>query len=181
VQHETAPRVLTPKLLVTLGVGVAVLMMFGVLRLSSHKRPPLAPRIEGDFHGALVLAPGAGDFLGAMAGPGGRALHLKLHIRTAADGTLGGTLDLPDEGTIGMACTDFHVDGGKFSFAVSGGTWSGTIESAGATLDGTWTQGDPTPLTFTRDNLVAASKPSAVDACKHGRTRARKPGGSRSP
>jgi CubicO group peptidase (beta-lactamase class C family) len=101
-----------------------------------------------------------GDYLGTL-GP----LHLKLHLTAAADGTLGGTLDSPDQGAAGIPCADFHLQGNTLSFAVPAvhGTWAGTVGEGGATLSGSWNQGTPMPLTFTRDMFVAASKPSPVD------------------
>ncbi len=101
-----------------------------------------------------------GDYVG-MLGP----LHLRLHISAAPDGTLSGTLDSPDQGAAGIPCADFHVEGPAFSFTVPSvhGTWHGSIESSGATLSGTWSQGTPLPLTFTRDDYVPATTPSAVD------------------
>jgi CubicO group peptidase (beta-lactamase class C family) len=83
----------------------------------------------------------------------------------AADGTLGGSLDSPDQGAAGIPCADFHLQGNALSFAVPAvhGSWQGTVGSDGASLSGTWTQGTPMPLTFTRDTFVAASKPSPVD------------------
>ncbi|HTD11454.1 MAG TPA: hypothetical protein VK676_05230, partial [Steroidobacteraceae bacterium] len=101
-----------------------------------------------------------GDYLGTL-GP----LHLKLHLSALADGTLSGTLDSPDQGALGIPYADFHLQGNTLSFAVPSvhGSWAGTVASDGATLTGTWNQGAPMPLTFTRDTFVAASKPSAVD------------------
>jgi serine-type D-Ala-D-Ala carboxypeptidase/endopeptidase len=102
----------------------------------------------------------AGDYRGTL-GP----LHLKLHLTTAADGATGGTLDSPDQGAAGLRCSDFHLEGNSLSFAVPAvkGRWHGTISANGGTLEGTWTQARPMPLTFSRDTFVAASKPSPVD------------------
>jgi serine-type D-Ala-D-Ala carboxypeptidase/endopeptidase len=101
-----------------------------------------------------------GDFVGAL-GP----LHLKLHIAVASDGSLTGTLDSPDQGASGLQCTDFHREGQTLSFSVPAvhGNWRGSVDTDGATLTGTWTQGTPMPLTFSRDSFVPAAKPSAVD------------------
>jgi CubicO group peptidase (beta-lactamase class C family) len=110
---------------------------------------------------AVAQGPGIqGDYLGTLG-----ALHLKLHLTAAADGTLGGTLDSPDQGANGIACADFHLQGNTLSFAVPAvhGTWAGTVAEGGGALSGTWNQGTPLPLTFTRDTFVAASKPSPVD------------------
>ena len=104
-------------------------------------------------------APG-GDYLGMLG-----ALHVRLHLRTGSDGVLTGTLDSPDQGAVGLPCSDFHLQGNELSFAVPTvhGTWRGTIENGAANLTGTWTQSRPSPLTFSRDTFVAADKPSAID------------------
>jgi D-alanyl-D-alanine-carboxypeptidase/D-alanyl-D-alanine-endopeptidase len=101
-----------------------------------------------------------GDYVGEL-GP----LHLKLHIMAAADGSLSGTLDSPDQGAIGLACADLHLDGSALSFTVPTvkGSWKGSVSADGASLSGTWDQGRPSPLNFSRDTFVPATKPSRVD------------------
>ena len=90
----------------------------------------------------------AGDYLGSL-GP----LHLKLHILQAADGSLSGTLDSLDQGAMGLQCADFHFDGNALSFAVPivHGSWKGVVKGTMPTLAGTWDQGSPMPLDFTRE------------------------------
>jgi len=102
----------------------------------------------------------AGDYVGSL-GP----LHLKLHLKAGADGALSGSLDSPDQGASDIACSDFHFDGQSLSFAVPAvkGTWKGTVGDQGAVLTGTWNQGTPAPLNFSRDTFVPAAKPSVVD------------------
>lgn len=101
-----------------------------------------------------------GDYLGTL-GP----LHLRLHLKADATGTLSGTMDSPDQGANGLACSDFKLEGKALSFSVPivHGTWKGTISANAKTLTGTWDQGNPMPLVFTRDTFVAAEKPSRVD------------------
>ncbi|HET9330672.1 MAG TPA: serine hydrolase domain-containing protein [Steroidobacteraceae bacterium] len=111
----------------------------------------------------LAAAPGAalaGDYLGTL-GP----LHLRLHLAVGADGTLSGTLDIPEQGARGLACSDFKLEHDAFSFAVPSvhGTWQGTVGDAGRTLNGTWHQGAEVALNFSRDTFVAARTPSPVD------------------
>jgi len=122
-------------------------------------RPALAegPAIQGDYLGTL-----------------GR-LHLKLHVTAAADGTLSCALDSPDQGAAGIPCADFHLQGSTLSFTVPAvhGTWQGTVGSDHTALSGTWNQGTPLPLTFSRDTFVAASKPSPVDGFWLGTLKAR--------
>ncbi|MGC2299472.1 MAG: serine hydrolase, partial [Acidobacteriaceae bacterium] len=109
---------------------------------------------------AQVASNIAGDYVGAL-GP----LHVKLHLKVDATGGITGTLDSVDQGANGIPCADFHLDGQALSFSVPAvhGTWKGTVAAAGKTLTGTWDQGNPAPLEFTRDTFVAAAKPSSVD------------------
>ncbi len=127
--------------------STAILAMFGlaIQPLSSQSKAP-----------AL-----GGEYAGVLAG----ALHLKLHITAAPDGSLKGTLDSIDQGAIGIPCTDFKTEGDSLSFRVPAvnGTWKGTVGSDGKVLTGTWSQGTPMALIFTRDTFEAAEKPSALD------------------
>ncbi len=112
----------------------------------------------------------AGDYSGIL-GP----LHLKLHITATPDGSLSGTLDSPDQGAVGIPCSDFQYDGATLSFAVPAvhGTWKGTVADSGRSLGGTWSQGNPMPLVFAREQaFVAAAKPSAVDGIWLGKIKA---------
>ena len=101
-----------------------------------------------------------GDYVGT-SGP----LNVRLHIKTDANGKFSGALDSPDQGTIGLPLTDIRVDGQVLSFNVPsvGGSWKGSIENNATRLNGAWTQRASSPLIFTRDTFVAASKPSPVD------------------
>lgn len=102
---------------------------------------------------------------GTYSGTIANTLPLRLHLTTAPDGSLSGTLDSPNQGVTGLKCDNFQLDGHDLSFTVPGvhGTWKGTVAGDGGTLSGTWTQGSATPLTFTRDTFSAAAKPSPVD------------------
>ncbi len=101
----------------------------------------------------------AGDYAGVLGGQ----LHVKLHIVADKSGGFTGTLDSVDQSAMGIPCTDFHLDGQALSFSVPAvhGTWKGTATAYG--LSGTWDQGAPQPLNFTRDSFVASAKPSPVD------------------
>jgi CubicO group peptidase (beta-lactamase class C family) len=99
-----------------------------------------------------------GDYVGTL-GP----LHLRLHLVGAPAGGFTGTLDSPDQGAIGLPCTDITVEGRSLSFKVPKveGSWTGVVD--GDSLSGTWTQRAAMPLRFTRDRFVPAAKPSPVD------------------
>ena len=106
----------------------------------------------------------AGDYKASLG-----SLHVVLHIAVDGSGKISGALDSPDQGAMGLLCSDFVVEGTDLSFAVPAvhGTWKGTVSSDGTTLTGTWNQGNPTALVFTRDTaqepFVPAAKPSAMD------------------
>ena len=96
----------------------------------------------------------AGDHAGTL-GP----LHVKLHLKVNPAGKVTGTLDSPDQGAIGIQCTDFHMDGQSVTFSVPAvkGIWKGTVAADG-TLAGTWDQGNSLRLNFTRDSAAMAEK-----------------------
>lgn len=123
-------------------LGVCILVA-----IPSGARAQTTPSVSGDYAGTL--------------GP----LHLRLHLKLDSSGLLSGTMDSPDQGANGLACADFKFDGQALSFSVPivHGTWKGTVSADAKTLAGTWDQGNPMPLVFTRDTFAAAEKPSRVD------------------
>jgi CubicO group peptidase (beta-lactamase class C family) len=136
--HATRPQL--PSLLAIL--TTTLILLFAIM--PAHAQP--APTVAGDYAGIL-----------------GGALHVKLHIKVDAAGAITGSLDSTDQGAMGIPCADFKLDGQNLTFAVPAvnGKWKGTVTTTG--LEGTWDQGAPQTLNFTRDTFVAASKPSAVD------------------
>jgi CubicO group peptidase (beta-lactamase class C family) len=102
----------------------------------------------------------AGDYTGTL-GP----LRIQLHLKVDAASAITGTLDSPNQGALGIPCAEFHLDGDTLSFSVPAvhGSWKGSVSADRKTLTGTWDQGSPTPVVFTRDSFVPASKPSRVD------------------
>lgn len=100
----------------------------------------------------------AGDYAGTL-GP----LHLKLHVHQDSTGALTGTVDSVDQQAFGVPGAQFVLSGTKFSFAVPdvGGTYKGDVSLDGNTITGTWNQGSPRPLTFTRRIQATAASLSA--------------------
>ena len=123
---------------------LAVVLVFGALAATTMEAQQ-KPEVAGDYAG--------------MLGP----LHVKLHFKVDAAGTITGTLDSVDQGAIGIPCADFHLDGQTLTFTVPAvhGKWAGTVTADG--LTGTWDQGSPQPLDLKRDTFVPAAKPSVVD------------------
>ena len=130
----------TKKILITVAL---ILTFWPIPAISQQNKPNLA----GDYSGTL--------------GP----LKVKLHLKVDDKGIITGSLDSPNQGTMGIPCADFRLDGKSFSFTVPAvhGSWKGTVATDGTSLDGTWNQGSPMPLKFERDNFEAAAKPSRVD------------------
>jgi len=106
------------------------------------------PKPKSDF---------AGDYAGLL-GP----LHVKLHLIAAPDGALSGTVDSPDQGLVGVPCTDIHTNGQSLSFSVPmvHGAWIGFLSADGKLLSGMWNQGTPLALNLTRVTAAAAAGPA---------------------
>lgn len=153
--------------------------MFSIRRTLSHyRRTAIAPRA---ILGACIVATMsfgaqaqtkpdiAGDYVGTL-GP----LHLRLHLKAESSGAPRGSMDSPDQGAIGLPCADTHLEGDALSFSVPvvHGSWKGTVSADGKTLTGTWSQGNPMPLVFTRDTFALAAKPSLIDGIWLGELRA---------
>jgi hypothetical protein len=101
-----------------------------------------------------------GDWSGTLdAGPA--KLRLLLHIKAAADGTLTGTLDSIDQGANGIPLSSVAFKDNKLELNVAAvnGTYEGTVDKEASEITGTWTQGQPLPLNFTRAKAETASAP----------------------
>lgn len=98
----------------------------------------------------------SGDYIGRVG-----QLPVVLHVTTGPDGRPGCTVDSPSQNARGLPCAEWAVEGSNLSFKVPvvQGSWKGTIEDDGATLNGTWSQGAPLPLVFRRDDFVPQASP----------------------
>jgi hypothetical protein len=110
---------------------------------------------------APALAQQKPDFPGDYAGILG-PYHVKLHLTAVAGGALSGTVDSPEQGMVGVPCSDIQVNGQSLSFKVPmvQGMWTGFLSADGATLSGMWSQGMPMQLNLTR--ITAANAASAA-------------------
>jgi D-alanyl-D-alanine-carboxypeptidase/D-alanyl-D-alanine-endopeptidase len=120
----------------------------------------------------LMLGPGAGttfaqkptEVVGDWSGTlqtGSTSLRLALHVSIDSAGNLSVTLDSLDQGAMGLAGSNAVLSGNGFSFDIPSvsGTYSGTLGSDGKSMSGTWSQGVPMPLVFTRQR---AAQPKEV-------------------
>jgi len=105
-----------------------------------------APGLEGTWRGTL--------------GP----LRLVLRIEKAPDGLYIGMLDSVDQGSrIPITSVTMAGDTVKLDVKAVNGTFEGTLNAARTELKGTWNQGVPQPLVFTRDSSApAAPAPGAT-------------------
>jgi predicted esterase len=95
----------------------------------------------------------AGDFAGVLGN-----LHVILHLQQDPAGALTGTLDSVDQKAYGLTCGHVTLSGRQFSFEVPvvHGSYKGEASADGKTITGTWNQGSPQPLNFTRQATVSA-------------------------
>ncbi len=100
-----------------------------------------------------------GDWQGTLSA-GGMELRLALHINKSADGSYQGTMDSIDQNANGIPLSAISVKDSNVSFNVDAvhGSYEGKL-AAGA-ITGTWTQGQPLPLTFKRGVSAKASAPA---------------------
>lgn len=118
---------------------------------------------------AIALSPLAhpqspiiGDWQGVL-NTGGPQLHLVLHITAAKDGALSATLDSVDQAANGIPVSAISLKDGKLSMTVDAvhGTYEGTLSKDSGTIDGTWSQGSPLPLSFTRAPIEKTAQPAS--------------------
>jgi hypothetical protein len=121
-----------------LGLTAALLLAAMVLPATAQK----IAGMDGDWNGALVT-------------PSGATLHLHLQVASSATATTASVFSV-DQGNAQIPATitrkgnDVALD-----MPMAHASFTGTLK--GGTLAGTFTQGVPVPLTFTR---AAAAKPA---------------------
>ena len=96
------------------------------------------PDIAGDWQGVLKV--------------GADQIHLTLHISVADKGAWKATMDSAEQGAMGLQVTTVTFKDSKLSLAMESihGTYEGNVNAAATAIDGTWSQGQPMPLKFTR-------------------------------
>ncbi|MGH9475799.1 MAG: serine hydrolase domain-containing protein [Terriglobales bacterium] len=125
---------------------LATLVIMAALAFSQSA----GPRLAGTWQGTLSA--------------GASSLHLVLHV-SRPHGALAIVLDSPDQGVAALAGSDVALKGNQFSFAIPSvhGTFTGTVSADGNSIKGTWSQGVPLPLTFTRGPAAKPQPPVPLD------------------
>lgn len=120
-------------------------------RTAGEKPAESAQRADAAQSGAAAQPKIAGDWQGTL-NAGGVELHLILHIQAAADGKLSATMDSVDQAAMGIPVSDIALNGSKLNMTVDAvhGTYEGTVNAGTSEIDGTWSQGAPMQLNFTR-------------------------------
>jgi hypothetical protein len=98
---------------------------------------------------ALAAEPAIGDWSGVIK-VGDVSLRLALHVTNTGKG-LRATFDSIDQKVLGMPVDTIEVQGSqlKFEIAVIQASYTGTLDKAGTTLTGSWSQvGMSFPVTF---------------------------------
>jgi hypothetical protein len=111
----------------------------------------------------------AGDWQGTLSANGAQ-LRLVLHITKGDDGALKATLDSVDQNANGIPVSSISLKDSKLSLGVDAvhGTYEGKVAADGATISGTWSQGQSLALDFKRAAVPVktehkAAKPSDID------------------
>jgi pimeloyl-ACP methyl ester carboxylesterase len=100
--------------------------------------PPVAPRIEGDWSGAVEV--------------GGARLRLVLHVVARPQGGFAARLDSIDQGAHNLPVDEVTMRDRTVSLRMKqlGASYSGTVSDDGAAITGEWIQGGAFPLVFRR-------------------------------
>lgn len=108
---------------------------------------------------ALHAQDATGNWQGTLRASG-TEIRIVIHISKNAAGNLTATFDSPDQGATGIRVGPIDLHGAKLSFAVLSlnGSYEGTLNDAGTTISGTWTQQHiDFPLDF--QPVTTAAKP----------------------
>lgn len=121
--------------------------LVGALVLALAPARVVAPRIEGDWSGALEV--------------GGARLRLVLHIVSRPQGGFGASLDSLDQGARGLPVDEVSLRDRTVSLRMKalGASYTGTVADDGNTIAGEWIQGGAFPLSFRRGAPDAPRRP----------------------
>lgn len=105
----------------------------------------LAPSIVPSHAVAADTPPIVADWEGTLD-PGAKPKQrVVVHISAAEDGTLGGTIDYPDQDSSGIVITAITFKAGVLHFESSSNlcVYDGTLSKDASEITGTWKQGGP--------------------------------------
>jgi serine-type D-Ala-D-Ala carboxypeptidase/endopeptidase len=96
------------------------------------------PDILGDWRGVLLV--------------GTDEIHLTLHISAGDNGIWKATMDSAEQGARGVPVTAITFENSTLNFTIDSihCTYTGSVKPDASAIEGTWNQGQPMPLNFTR-------------------------------
>ena len=103
-----------------------------------------------------------GVWLGTLK-PGGNELRIQLQVKSDRQGNEFCTLDSLDQQAMGLECAKVKFTGMSFTFDVPSvhGHYEGKLAADGNSLTGSWSQGTPLPLDFSRQAKALELPPVA--------------------
>jgi serine-type D-Ala-D-Ala carboxypeptidase/endopeptidase len=101
-----------------------------------------------------------GIWLGTLTA-GSQSLRVQLHVKSDSAGREYCTNDSLDQHAMGFECDKVVFAGNDFSFDVPviNGHWAGKLSADGNALTGTWNQGAPLALNFSRQTVALTAAP----------------------
>ena len=99
-----------------------------------------------------------GTWQGTLDVGGGHSLRIVLKVSKGDDGKLNAVNYSIDQGGTPLPVSSISLAGSDLNFAVSvvGGKYEGKLSSDGNTITGTWSQGSPLPLNFSKATPATA-------------------------
>jgi uncharacterized protein (TIGR03435 family) len=155
MKNDMTVRTLVRRGLYAAGCAIlAITMVQAPLSRAQATAPPRTIQPESDTHAKGDIS---GDWQGTLEPPQGKALRLILRI-TKSDNRWSAKFYSIDQPGQAINVTSVKFDGSSIICDVTqiGGTYEGKLSADGNTLAGSFTQGNPLPLT-----LVRASKETA--------------------
>ena len=127
----------------------------------SFKRQAAAAAVPSAI-ASVPAAQVAGDWQGTLSVQG-MQLRVRLHLRAAPDGRLTASIDSPDQGATGIPADSVTLTGPSLKFEISAihGSYEGTVSPQASEIKGTWTQGQPMELNYTRAVAEKEPEPAA--------------------
>jgi len=110
--------------------------------------------------------PLAGDWSGPLDVGGAGTLRIVFHLVASEDGSLGATMDSPDQGAYGIAAGPVTIDGRSVRIEVEavGGHFEGVLSDDGTRLEGTWHQGGASlPLALEKGTVEGPARPQVPE------------------
>ena len=91
----------------------------------------------------------------------GASLRIQINVKSDSAGHESCTLDSLDQKAMGLECANVQFSSANFSFGVPvvKGHWEGKLSEDGKSLHGTWSQGSPLALDFSRQQTAITLPP----------------------